>query len=235
MTHSDKQVQADHVCGHAKLPNTRTHVCERYFHEHAANLEFIIMVMGLAHRIDKRERKILDLVKPVISIEKYQSWQQNIDNSSATEQMEQHKRRYFEMLLCREVDNYLVYISELLADIFRAKPETLRSGEMVRLDTVLRHGTMKDLINELADRRVHELSYSGLKDLSVYFKEKLGLSLFQGESDEQHAVQIIEQRNLIVHARSVVNPLFLRKIPNSTIGVGELLPFGRKTGSHSCY
>ena len=39
-----------------------------------------------------------------------------------------------EMALCRAVDSYLTYLTELLSLIFRANPESLRSAEEVKLD-----------------------------------------------------------------------------------------------------
>ena len=39
-----------------------------------------------------------------------------------------------EMALCRAVDSYLTYLTELLSLIFRANLESLRSAEEVKLD-----------------------------------------------------------------------------------------------------
>ncbi|MDQ3686595.1 MAG: hypothetical protein M3430_13505 [Acidobacteriota bacterium] len=83
-----------------------------------------------------------------------------------------------ELVLCRSIDNYLVYLSQLLALIFRTKPETLKSGEQERLDFILKHSSMDDLIGALAEKRVDKLAYMGMRDLARYFEEKLGLNCF---------------------------------------------------------
>src|SRR5271157_4510607 len=46
-----------------------------------------------------------------------------------------------EMAVCRVVDNYLTYVSDLLGLIFSARPETLKSSEEVTLEFVLTHRT----------------------------------------------------------------------------------------------
>jgi hypothetical protein len=60
-----------------------------------------------------------------------------------------------EMALCRAVDSYLVYLTEFLSLIFRASPESLRSGEEVRLDFVLAHSSRAGLIKAIIDRKIN--------------------------------------------------------------------------------
>jgi hypothetical protein len=106
-----------------------------------------------------------------------------------------------EMALCRAVDNYLIYLTELLASIFRAKPESLRSGEEVKLDFVLAHPTRAGLIRAIIDRKVNQLSYQGMRDLNQFLSRKLGFELFQNKDALEHAILLVEIRNIIVHAR----------------------------------
>lgn len=44
-----------------------------------------------------------------------------------------------EMILCRGVDNYLTYISELLALIYHTCPEAMKSNETVTYETILNY------------------------------------------------------------------------------------------------
>jgi len=48
----------------------------------------------------------------------------------------------FELFFSRSVDSFLTFLSEVVGSIFRAKPETLRSAEQVRVDDVLRYASM---------------------------------------------------------------------------------------------
>ena len=101
-----------------------------------------------------------------------------------------------------------------MALIFKTRPETLKSGESIKLDEVLQYGNMDSLIGHIAEKRVNQLSYQGMKSLSNYFFEKLGFNLFESEDDLQRAICLIEIRNIITHNRAVINRIFLSRIPN---------------------
>lgn len=120
-----------------------------------------------------------------------------------------------EMAVCRVVDNYLIYVSDLLALIFSARPETLKSSEMVTLEFVLTHRTRPQLINAIVRRKVDQLSYQGMRDLQDFCSTRLKLPLFQEQKDSTEAVLLIEIRNIIVHNRGLVNDTFLRRVKDS--------------------
>jgi hypothetical protein len=105
-----------------------------------------------------------------------------------------------QMLMTRTVDNFLCYVSELLALIFRTKPQALRTDETtVTLRQVLQYETMDDLIGALVDLRVTDLAYKGFRDLAQFLSKRIGLDLHENDEDMAVAIEIIEQRNLIVH------------------------------------
>jgi hypothetical protein len=119
-----------------------------------------------------------------------------------------------QMQLTRSADNFVSYISELLTLIFRTKPETLRSDEsMMKLSDILRYGSMDELVSAIAEHRVNELAYMGLRDLTTFLAKRIGFELFPDRDRMATAVKFIELRNLIVHNRGVVNRLFASKLP----------------------
>lgn len=128
-----------------------------------------------------------------------------------------------QMVFVRCVDSYLTYISQMLAEIFRVKPETLRSAEMVRLDFVLQHTTLGDLVSALAEREVERLSYQGMKELSGDLEKRVGFKLFEKAYDLARAIRIIEMRNLIVHNRAFINRRFLSRLPDGEFVLGAKL------------
>jgi hypothetical protein len=130
-----------------------------------------------------------------------------------------------EMALCRVVDNYLCYISELLAMLFRSHPECLKSSEQITLEFVLSHRTRSRLIRAIADRQVNRLSYQGMRDLNEYTSRKLGLPLLVDDSQLSQAIELIEMRNLIVHARGMVNEVFLSRTGGAGRELGSRLSF----------
>lgn len=129
----------------------------------------------------------------------------------------------FQMVFMRAVDSFLTYLSEMLAEIFRLRPETLRSGEMVRLDFVLQHSIFEDLISALADREVERLSYQGMRELSGELEKRIGFKLFEQSHDLDRAIGIIEMRNLIAHNRAIINRRFLSRVSKSKFVIGDKL------------
>jgi hypothetical protein len=132
-----------------------------------------------------------------------------------------HLQLFLQMMLCRSVDNFLTYVSELLALIFQTRPEMLKSNETAKLEMILQFKTMDDLISALVEKRVSDLAYQGMGDLSKDLSRKIGFDLFEKQEDLERAVRIIEVRNLIVHNRAIVNRLFLSRLPGFTASLGD--------------
>jgi hypothetical protein len=116
-----------------------------------------------------------------------------------------------EMLWCRGVDNFLTYVAHLLGLLFRTRPETLKSSRSETLETILEFQSINELVNYLADKRVYDLTFRGMRDLRAALLRELGYDLFPVEERLERAVLIIEDRNLIAHNRNVVNELYLRR------------------------
>jgi len=61
-----------------------------------------------------------------------------------------HNSLLLELVLTRTVDNFLCFLSDLLALIYKAKPEMLRSSENEKLDFVLQFSDMDQLRSAVA-------------------------------------------------------------------------------------
>lgn len=126
-----------------------------------------------------------------------------------------------QMVLCRAVDSYLCYITDLLALIFVNKPDTLRSNEQLTYDDVLQHSNMDDLISFIAEKRVLKLAFTGMRKLAADLSEGMGLDLFDNDADRERAVKIVEIRNLLTHNHGIVNRLFVSRLPDYPVAVGD--------------
>lgn len=131
-----------------------------------------------------------------------------------------HEPIIAEMLVCRIADNYLLYLKELLKEIFLTRPETLRSGQMERLDFVLQFLSMDRLISAIAEKKVQEVMFKGTRELISFFNE-LGVTLFPNSADVEPAVRVIETRHLIVHNLGVVNETFKARVPKAPESLGD--------------
>lgn len=196
--------------------------------EHERLFAFVIYVTHLATSTDEKAKVAARALYEQDDPDKYRETLENIEKHGATQVLRHwHGTLVLEMMLCRAADNFLVYITELLAVVFRTRPETLRSSETVRLDAILKHSTMEALVHDLAERRVNRLSYQGMRDLAEYLTDRLSFDLFPKPDDLERAVRIIESRNLIVHNRGIVNDVFLSRVPSTTANVGN--PIGLNT------
>jgi len=126
-------------------------------------------------------------------------------------EMAEHDGLLAEVILCRTVDNYLCYVTELLALIYKARPETLRTSEQERLDFILQYESMDELRTAIAEKRVERLSYLGLRDLANHLQATMAFDLFLNAKDQDRASLLIEYRNLIVHTRGIVSTTSARK------------------------
>lgn len=159
----------------------------------------------------KDKYKDRDLVKEIV------------EKGAIREMFDFHDPTFLEIILCRGVDNFLTYVTQILTLIYRTKPEMLRSSDKIRLDYVLEHQNMEDLIHDLVERRVNDLSYQGMRKLNTYLAEKIGFQLIPNGQELDKTVRIIESRNLIVHNRGIVNELFLSRVPSSKESLGDRL------------
>ena len=211
----------EHTHEHAQPPDPMTEPCSRFFRDYSQLMHFVGFIATLAQSMD--EISIILRDKPEDLASEEGNVQDVGGGAGAVKTLQSRRKLLKQMMLCRAVDNYLAYVSEIMALIFTTKPETLKSEETIKLDVLLQHETMDDLISTLAERRVERLSYQGMGDLAAYLFERLGFSLFEQDDALERAVRIVEIRNLIVHNRAVVNRRFASRLPDSPAKLGETL------------
>ncbi|MEU9311735.1 hypothetical protein [Streptomyces sp. NPDC048256] len=123
--------------------------------------------------------------------------------------------------LTRCVDSFLVYISDVLTEAMITRPELLKTQEQVALEDVLTHGNLSEFISWAAERRVAQLSFKGLNEISRHVEKTLGLTIHQEEVDWVALKQGVAIRNLIVHRRGVIDDRFKRLMEDSTLTRGD--------------
>jgi hypothetical protein len=204
---------------HANRPEVSTGPCSRFFDFDEEIGEFFIFFVRWTRRPDQMYEDIVKLA--------YQDDPEKLkvllaEPRGGESRIKRFARFVMEMMLIRGTDNFLSYLSELLALIFTSRPETLKSAETVKLEDILQHATMDDLVKRLAERRVERLSYQGMKDLQKDLTERLNFEIFPSCEPLSRAVRIIEIRNLLVHNRGVVNRTFLARTGDSSMPIGSL-------------
>ena len=120
-----------------------------------------------------------------------------------------------EMLLCRLVDNFLIYLSNVISLIYVAEPDRLRSAKInITADDVFTATDMEILRNLVIERHVRDLAYRGLESLNKYLaqRDQLDFQLFPDNERRKFLSDMVEILNLIVHNRGVINATFLERV-----------------------
>jgi hypothetical protein len=144
--------------------------------------------------------------------------------AGALNELRSHANAIFQIWLARAIDNYMVYMSELLAEILDQRPEVLRSSEKVPVDEVLSYPSKEAFIKALAEKRVNNWNSDGVKKISEKFRENMSFELFNSHEQLSRVVEAVAIRNAIVHNRGVVDREFLRRVPGSVCAVGQQVP-----------
>jgi hypothetical protein len=126
-----------------------------------------------------------------------------------------------EMVLCRTIDNFSLYVTDLLREIHRMVPEALRSSEQITVSEVLEHESIRGLLDWLIERRVERLAYKGMRELSSEIEKRLGFRLFEQDEDLETAVLAVELRNAIVHNRGCVSEIGAKRASQLVGQVGK--------------
>lgn len=140
---------------------------------------------------------------------------------SNTKFLRQNSQALLEMTLCRVVDTFETYLSEVIREALQSKPEMLRSKEQIRLDYALQFGSLEELTADLIDRKVSDLSYLGFNNLDAWCNEKMGINILADEAHRNSIVEIIETRNVIVHNRGIIGAKYLKNVYNSAFKQGD--------------
>jgi hypothetical protein len=194
------------------LPDAVSHPGLRYFATRLELIEFVAFVGVISQRLDDVQRIAREAL---LETERDPARRAGLEARAAEDATTREHQRFILLLretaLTRSVDNFLAYLSDLLAEIFKARPETLRSSEQVKVADVLSHESLDAFIESHAEDRVEALAQGGFVKLSRYFDGYLGFDLFH--EVESHAVaDLIGYRNVYVHNRGIINRTFLSRV-----------------------
>jgi len=202
--------------GGKKLPPSLTAVAAAFIAEHSRLLDFVVFV-------DKGQMEQLGPLRDALLGKKEVDDQKAAADkySKVLSEVRSFGGLMDELVLAKTVDNFLTYISELLALIYKTKPSMLKSAEQERLDFILQYKTMDELASAIAEKRVERLAYLGLRDLDDYIESQMKFRLFENDEERQMAALIVEYRNLLSHNRGVVSNISARRFPQLAAQVGK--------------
>ncbi len=136
-----------------------------------------------------------------------------------------YENKISRIIYVRAIDNFTTYFKDVLAEIVIKKPEILKSKETERLDFILEHTSIEDLIKSVSEKTIERLFYKGIKDIAKYFKDRLGVDIFKNQSVEDKINILIKQRNLVVHNRGKITKEFFEEFPDKDYKLDFYLDF----------
>ena len=126
------------------------------------------------------------------------------------------------MLLVRTVDNFSIYLTELLTMVFEERPETLRHEASKMQLSALDVLNVEDTKRLIADKKIAQLDGGGVNAVVQFFR-RLGVELELPEEDSLALNHAMALRNLVVHRRRRVDQTFLRETGRTDVEVDDQL------------
>jgi hypothetical protein len=144
--------------------------------------------------------------------------QKDFRNGAAFKRVREYSPLLSRNLVVGMANNFFSYVSEMLQHVLRRKPEVLRSSERLTNEEVLQFTRVKELVAYMADKKVNELAYGGLKGVEDYVRDRLGIAMFENEDERIKLTILVELRNIHTHNRGVVNEIFLKRVGHRQLG-----------------
>lgn len=116
-------------------------------------------------------------------------------------------------VLCRILysslmDNFETYLSDLLYEIFLAKPETLKSKQEVKIEEVLNCSSMQDFIEYWAKRKIGKLQKGSVSGFIKENKQISDLGIID-KTEQEEIEKLLQIRHLYSHRNGIVDEKFL--------------------------
>lgn len=133
----------------------------------------------------------------------------------------EHRPFLNQVMLSRAVESFDLYLTTALRDVFLAKPQLLKSEGAIDVASIIEAGSYEELIGQIVERKVHDLSYKSLTELRKFISSRTGVDAFPSEEAFQMTLIASEVRNLIAHNDCLVNDIYRRRVrqcaPQSTV------------------
>jgi hypothetical protein len=128
-----------------------------------------------------------------------------------------------EVLITRVVGSFEYYISKVLRIMIIKHPKRFENSKVDMID-VIEANDISELIQTFADKKVRELGFKGLKEISNYMEKSFGLTSQVDDLVFRDAVRLVQVRHIIVHnAGRIDKPYLLHS--EEDLKVGEFHPF----------
>ncbi len=117
------------------------------------------------------------------------------------------------MLFSAAADSFEIYLSDLLYEIYLAKPESLRTNEQVSIKEVLNCQDMDEFIKFWSRKKIAKLQRGSVKGFVKENDQINGLKIIDDQQQEE-IERILQIRHLYSHKNGLIDDKFLSFFPN---------------------
>jgi hypothetical protein len=111
-------------------------------------------------------------------------------------------------------DNFEVYMSSILHEIYLSNPNTLKSDEMVKVKDVLKCQDLQEFVEFWARTKISKLQKGSVKGFMNENKQIKQLNVIT-DQDVDDLEKVLQIRHLFTHANGIIDEKFLRYFGNS--------------------
>lgn len=123
------------------------------------------------------------------------------------------------ILFTSMVDNFETYLSDILFEIYLAKPETLKSEQLVKVEDVLNCADIQEFITFWAKQKIGKLQKGSVKGFISDNAQIKELNILNKNAQDE-IEKILQIRHLYSHRNGIVDDKFLKYYPTGfSIGV----------------
>jgi hypothetical protein len=113
-------------------------------------------------------------------------------------------------------DNFEIFMSDLLYEIYLAKPETLKSSATVTVKDVLDCSDMQEFISRYAKEKLKKLQRGSVKGFIADNKQIKSLGVFDA-ARQAEIEKILQIRHLYAHQNGLVDDRFREYFPAANL------------------
>jgi hypothetical protein len=136
-------------------------------------------------------------------------------------QLRNSRQELIEMFLSRVVDNFQIYLVEIIRLALQKEPRILSERKQeITLGHILKFDSIEALTRDIIEKKLNDLAYDGFASLEKWCRDK-AIPLMVPDDERGKIVELIALRNIITHARGVVDERYKAAAPSSTFKVGE--------------
>jgi hypothetical protein len=192
---------------------TKTQTCTDAFYRFIVEYDKIVGLFFFVITTAMRADRVRALAAHALADEEQRKKPvEHFDDKASFKRVKEYSRQLSRDLVVSMVNNFHCYLSEILQDVMRKKHEVLRSSERLTTEEALQFDRVSDLRAFIADKKINELSYGGLRQMRDFISERLGVEMIADAEQGALLTIFTELRNVHTHNRGIVNRLFLNRI-----------------------